>query len=252
MPENPAIAELLELARIDGLLVKYRKRALAGPQEIAQKEAEERAAQKNFDAAKDEVRIQLLDGNRHALEAHTAAAELAQVQQRLRNIKNNAEYNHLTERQSDLRAAIDQEESAVLQGMETLDRLQASERERLAALEAVRSDLERLKADVAAEAGRIREEQRNLKAKRDIALRRVDEANPSASAVYDTALRRTRGDAMAVLADGVCQACFRNQSPSVLNAILLGTDLRAMVCPGCGRILRLAPGDDGFTKTEDG
>ena len=248
---NEIFAELLELARIDSQLVKCRKRVLAGPRDIALKETAEQTARKAMEAIRDEVRGHALDGDRHALEAHTAAAELAQVQQRLRVVKNNAEYSHLNERLQDLRETIDREESAVLQSMETLDRLRERERERAAALDAARADLEKTKADVALEAERIKVRQRDLKFKRDFQLQRVAETRADALEVYNAALQRTRGDALAVLADQVCQACFRQQSPGVLNALVLGVDLKAMVCPGCGRILHLAKGDDGLGASDD-
>ena len=251
MPMNETIKELLELARIDRQLVKYRKRVLAGPREIAQKEEACRAQKNELDRIRNEVRVHALEGDRHALDAHTAAAETSSIQQRLNTVKNNAEYAHYTNRLRDLREIIDREESIVLKNMEVVDRLRERERAQTAEVEAAKAELEQLKADVAREAEDIRLQQRDLKAKREIQLKRVSETNADAPAAYNAALQRTRGDAMALMVDEVCQACFRRQNPSVLNAILLATDTRGMTCPGCGRLLHLAPDDNGAGPADD-
>lgn len=236
---NELMRTLYDLTRIDRKLVRCRKRILAGPREIAENEAKFKEIETACAALRDQVRDQALDSDRHALEAHTAAAELTQVQQRLRVVKNNSEYNHLNERLRDLREIIDREESVVLQGMEAMDRLRAKEKEKIDEVDAALAALEKLKADVEAEAARIQAEQRELKAKREVALRRVADADPTggASGAYDASVKRTRGDAMGQMVDNVCQSCFRTQNPNVLDAILKGTDPAAMTCPGCGRIL---------------
>lgn len=244
---SEAMAHLRALYRIDRQLIRYKKRLVAGNEELAlldRKIAETEAALKGVE---EEIRAKTLEIDRVQLGARAAEAELATQDRHLRIAKNNTEYRITTDRIKELRRQLDEMETALLQGMEALDagrsRLQATQTSLAESRAARVARAEKNESDATA----IRAEQTQLKQRRQLAIEKVRAADDTAYALYDDALRRTKGDALGRLAGGVCQACFMRQNPAVINAAMVGRDLRQARCGGCGRILSM----DAEDLTED-
>ena len=113
------------------------------------------------------------------------------------------------------------------------------------ALSALQEAGERLTQKLAEGSRDIRAQQQGLKERRDGLVAELRKEDPAALEIYDGALRATRGDALGQLRDHVCQSCFMGQNPAVVDAAMVGRDLKAAQCRGCGRILVPETGSGG-------
>ena len=235
------------LHRIDQKLIRLKKRLVAAREETGLLEKQLAGAAEVQKKAEEAIRRQAVEMDRFQLDARTAEAELADQDRKLKIVKNNVEYAIVTDRIRELRRRIDESETTLLQSMDSMDRQKA---ELLASQGAV-ADLQRRQKELVegneADAASIRSEQQDLAQRRKLAVEEIRSTDEHAYSLYDDALRRNHGDALAELKDGVCQACFMRQNAAVINATLVGRDLRTARCGGCGRILRAPAGaaEDG-------
>lgn len=228
---------LLHLNRVDKALITLKRRLDAAKEELVLRDRELAAAEARRQTAEDAIRRAALDLDRVQLETRADQAEFADQDRKLKAVKNNTEYEIVTDRIKELRHRIDDNETAMLQGMDALDAAKAALAGAQAQVDAARAaraaQVEKNESDVRA----IRAEQSTLKEKRELWIEKIRVADESAYALYNDALRRTKGDALAKFAEGVCQSCYMQQSPSVASAVMVGRELRTMRCGGCGRIL---------------
>ena len=66
----------------------------------------------------------------------------------------------------------------------------------------------------------------------------IENIEPEDLEIYEAALRRNQGVAMALMKDGACQGCFSKPVQNVQNQVLLNRQL--VPCSACGRILYIA------------
>jgi predicted nucleic acid-binding Zn-ribbon protein len=232
------LEELQALHAIDQKLIHLKKRLQAGPKEIVhyEKKLAELAADRK--AAEEEIKRKASGVDQCNLDIRTAEAELQKAEEQLRGTKNNKEYKILTDQIKEYKNEISEKETQALQIMEELDGLRGAIKEKQAQEAAAREKLEAIKAEIAEEEETIRAEGKTLKQERNGQIARIRALDREAQAVYDDALQRGRGSALAEMnAGGVCQACFRKASPNIENIVLVGKDLKEMRCAGCGRIL---------------
>lgn len=228
---------LRALHAIDRSLIGLKRRLLAAREEQALHGKALAAAADRRRRAEEAIRRHTLDLDRLQLDDRAAQAELADQERRIRMIKNNAEYDIVVSRTRELRRQIDGNETGLLQGMEALDALRAELAQAQAALAACQADGQALAGRSADDGAAIRQEQMALKGRRDRAVADLRQLDAHAYGIYDDALRSTRGDALGELRGKVCQSCGMRLSPAVVDAALVGRDLTAARCGGCGRIL---------------
>lgn len=231
------------LYRIDRNLIRLKRIMIAGKEELALIDKEIARAEAAQKSAEDAIRELTLELDRVQLDARTAEAELSDQDRKLKTVKNTVEYRIVTDRVKELRRRIDEAENSLLAGMDSLDRGKARLTEAQAKTAELRVQREKKAEDAARGLTAIKNEQKDLKRRRDLAIEKIRSIDEHAFSLYDDALRRTKGDALGTLEGGVCQSCFMRQNPAVINAVLVGNDLRTARCGGCGRILSPADCD---------
>lgn len=228
---------LHELARVDEELIRLGKRLKAGPEEVLQQEAKLDAARVARREAEVAIREKTAQVDQMNLDLRTYEADIAEAEEQLHGIKNNKEYRILTDRIRDMKQAVSDRETDAIGLMDELDGMRTALRETQQAVATEEETLTALRTEVEHEAAGIRARAQELRTDREARAAAVKNADINAMEVYEQALRRTRGAAMAEMVDGICQACFRKLSPNVENAILVGKDLKQSRCAGCGRLL---------------
>ena len=241
---TPIVRELLTLYTIDRSILGAKERHHQAARAVLEQEKVRDAALADRQRAEEAIREQAMATDRVNLEMRTAEAEAKDQENKVKAIKNQREYRIVTDRIKELKQLLTRHEETILTAMENLDRL----REHLAhteeATRAAEAELERLKAEGHQTQQAVRAELEMLKTRREAQIAAVRAIDGNAWDVYDQALKRTRGDAMAKLSsNGVCQACNRRQNPNVINLILVGKDIRSGRCQGCGRLLYIDPSD---------
>lgn len=108
--------------------------------------------------------------------------------------------------------------------------------------DALRTVVQQLEGDVAEhssnverEAAEVRERARAMQAERK--RRGTSELSPDVLGTYEKLLQSREGQAMAELADRVCQGCYVSVPNNIYVRLARSTEL--VYCPSCGRILYL-------------
>ena len=230
--------DMLDLNAIDRRIVRGKlrlqevTRAVAAQEKVLEETREK--ARKIETAIKDKA----FAADRLNMEIRVAEAEAGDQEKKLKNIKNQREFRIVSDRIKDLKIRVDEHESAVLSGMEELDKL----REQMAAChnQVGEEDLKltSIRQKAQEEANEIKAKHEALLAERKAAVSKVEREDSSAYVAYDLALKRTKGDPLAEMTmDGICQSCFRRQNSNVMNMVHIGKDVKNCRCQGCGRIL---------------
>ncbi|MCX7933665.1 MAG: hypothetical protein N3A66_00220 [Planctomycetota bacterium] len=232
---------LLALYQIDSEMLKHRKRLQALPEEIAQREKEVNLAREQRQAVESAIQERTRRLDEYNLDIRSHTDELRDLEEKLRMVKNNKEYRILSDRIRELKQTISELETAALLLMEEIDNLRREMVAKQAIVAEQEQRVEEAKKLCQEEAERIRQELLNNKKRREEAIAKVKALNDGAMEVYENAYRRTHGDAMAALANGICQSCFQKQSPNVENMVLVAREIKKCRCAGCGRILYIKP-----------
>ena len=235
--------EMLSLNMVDRKIIAGKTRLGELAKEVAAQEKRIEEAREKARKVEAATKEKVFATDRINMDVRAAEAEVGEQEQKLKNIKNQREFRIVSDRIKELKIMVDENESAVLAGMEELDVL----RERLTACHAVIGEEELKLISVRQKA---REETETIKARhaelimeRQSAMQRVEAIDASACQAYDHALKRTKGDSMGEMTmDGICQACFRRQNTSVMNIVHIGKDIKNCRCQGCGRILYVKNG----------
>jgi predicted nucleic acid-binding Zn-ribbon protein len=229
---------MLNLYDIDRKIVrgKGRIREVAKSVQIQEKNIE--MAREKARAVEKDLKDKAFSTDRLNMDMRAAEAEVGEQERKLKSIKNQKEYRIVTDRIKELKIKVDENESAVLAGMEEIERLQ----ERMKACHDVVGEEElklvSIKQGAQEEAEKIKASHAELVRRRKDAVRAVEERDGTAYLAYDHALKRTKGDPLAEMTmDGICRSCFRRQNSNVMNIVHIGKDVKNCRCQGCGRIL---------------
>jgi len=228
---------LLGLYQIDTELVALKRLMNAGPEEIRMQEqqvAAAREARKNIETVIKEKAAAVDNSN---LDIRSAETEVEEQEQKLHQIKNNKEYKIVTERIKELKQKVTEQENLALQAMEEMERLRQELKTKQEEMAATETKLEEIRLEVEQENAKSMIRVHQLKSQRDIQVKELEELDPAIREIYSMALRRGEGDAMAKMENGVCQKCFRKQSPNIESIVKVGRQLKKCTCAGCGRLL---------------
>ncbi len=234
---RPVAEEILALAEIDGRLVELKETLQTGPAEIARNEKELQASREARAGMEQAIREKAAAVDQCNLDIKTYEADLTDQEEKIRICKNNKEYKILFEHIKNLKQQIGDKETEELQFMEELDTLRQQLKERQEALSRAEQELAETRARVARETEAVKVQQKELVEQRNKHIEKIRQLDQTAMKVYVTALQRGKGHAVAELADGICQACFRKASPNLRNLVMAKKDIVKCVCAGCGRIL---------------
>ena len=236
---------MLDLNGVDRRIVRGKLRLQEVAREVATQEKSLEEAREKARGIEQAIKDKAFSADRVNMEIRAAEAEAADQERKLKNIKNQREFRIVTDRIKDLKIRVDENESAVLAGMQELDKL----REDMAAAhnrigeEDLKLTTTRQKAQE--EVNEIKAKHAALLEERKAAVKKVEAIDPSAYQAYDMALKRTKGDPLAEMSmDGICQSCFIRQNSNVMNMVHIGMDVKSCRCQGCGRILYAKPDKD--------
>lgn len=236
--------EMLELNAIDRRIIGGKNRISEMSREIAIQEGRIESAREKARKIENATKEKAFSTDRLNMDVRAAEAEVGEQEKKLKHIKNQREFRIVTDRIKELKILVDENESAVIAGMDELDSL----REQLTACHQTIGDeelkLTTIKQKAHEEAESIKARHAELVAERQRAVERVASLDATAYHAYDYALKRTKGDPLAEMTrDGICQSCFRRQNSNVMNIVHIGKDIKNCRCQGCGRILYVKDGE---------
>lgn len=230
--------EMLNLNDIDRKIVRGKERLGECRREIATQEKNIETARDKARAAEKAVKDRMFAADRLNVDLRAAEAEMTDQENKIKSIKNQKEYRIVTDRIKELKILIDRNETAILSGMDELDRLREAMTSCQNAVGEEELRLAGVREKAREETETIKKRHAELLAMRREAVRKVEAIDASAYQAYDTALKRTKGDPISEMSrDGICRACFRRQNSNVLNIVHIGKDVKNCRCQGCGRIL---------------
>ena len=229
---------MLDLNALDRRIVAGKTRMMELAREVSAQEKKIQEARDKARQVEAATKEKVFSTDRLNMDVRSAEAEVGEQERKLKGIKNQREFRVLSDRIKELKIMVDENESAVLAGMEELDVL----RERLTACHDVIGEeelkLTTIRQRVHEEAETIKARHAELIASRQESVKQVEAIDSSAYQAYDHALKRTKGDPMSEMTmDGICQSCFRRQNSSGMNIVHIGKDVKNCRCQGCGRIL---------------
>lgn len=232
MNDSNDVKTLRALAELDGRKRQLEADAANIPAERAKREAalealraEWRRAQGEYDALLKERRS--LDA---ALQDKSQALNRYRTQ--LDAVKTNKEYQSMQAEIERTRAEILAGEDRLLELMEKIDDAAPLVAEKRSAAEAFEEEDRALRAD---EDRRQRELEVQLIEVEEKRKRLLPGLSPAARSEYLRVFEHYRGDAFAVVVDGVCQGCFVNIPSQTIGQIQGGTCI--FRCETCGRFI---------------
>ncbi|MCC8180012.1 MAG: hypothetical protein LIP23_03750 [Planctomycetes bacterium] len=229
---------LLELNQVDKRIVRGKLRLQELNREIAAQEQVLEQARDRSRKIEEAIKDKAFATDRLNMEIRAAEAEVGEQERKLKAIKNQKEFRIVTDRIKDLKIQVDDNESAVISGMEELDKLREQMNEAHNRIGEEDLKLTSIKETAQEEAKHIRENHAALLEERKAKARAVQDEDILSYQAYDLALKRTKGDPLAEMSlDGICQSCFRRQNSNVLNLVHIGKDIKNCRCQGCGRIM---------------
>ncbi len=236
--------EMLNLNQVDRRIVRGKLRLQELAREVAAQEKRVEEAREKSRSIEQSIKDKAFAADRLNLDIRSAEAEAGDQEKKLKSIKNQREFRIVTDRIKDLKIRVDESESAVLAGMEELDKL----REQMTAVQAKIGEedlkLTSIRQKAHEEAEEIKAKHTALLEERKAVVERVQVMDASAYQAYDLALKRTKGDPIAEMTmDGICQSCFRRQNSNVMNIVHIGKDVKNCRCQGCGRIMYVKEGE---------
>jgi len=235
-PISEQLKPLLDIQAIDLKLRELSDRRDVWPRKIEQIEARRDELNESRASVAQRRTEQQMERDRLELEMREETARINQYERRIREIKNNREYQALLREVGVSKKARGDAEEAALQAMQEIDELDAE----IAALDervaAVDAELSEVNQGFAAARGEIDGQIEALDSERAALVK--DVAQPLLQRY--TLVQRRHGDVIvAAGADGTCSGCQRRLPPQLYNQVL--RDEQLMTCPACHRILHAAP-----------
>ncbi len=232
--------KLRELAEIDSQLVALKRKVDAGPKELEQQMQYCDAVK----AARSEVQEACMrcaaELDSLGLDVKSLEAEVKELDQKIGIVKNSKEYKIVTERIKDVKSSISDNEKKEIELMEELEGLKKVLAEKNDELETEENKLKFIMDSNELDATDIKGRQRDLVGQRKSMVAAIKTIDIDAIDIYNTALARGKGYAVAELKDSACQRCFRKVSPSTENLVIAHKSLDKVICPGCGRLLYIS------------
>ena len=151
---------------------------------------------------------------------------------RLNDIRNQREYQALSRETENARRVTKDNEAKILEHWELKEKHQSK-------LEQTRSDLESIRSQISEEKSGSDSSGNELTTKLDTLRSGRSELSPdikpSLLKRYDQVRQKRRGQGLAVVSGGTCQACHMMLPPQLYNTILRGESIET--CPSCLRFL---------------
>ncbi len=234
---------ILNLNSIDAGIVRGKLRLQELTRDIADQEKKVEQAREKARKIENAIKETAFSTDRLNMEIRTAEAEAGEQEKKLKGIKNQKEFRIISDRIKDLKIQVDENESAAIAGMEQLDKLREEVNAAHAQIGEEDLKLTSVRQKAQEEAQELKARHQALLEQRKVAVKKVEALDAPAMQAYDLALKRTKGDPVAIMTpDGICQSCFQRQNSNVTNIVHIGADVKNSRCQGCGRIMYVKDG----------
>jgi predicted nucleic acid-binding Zn-ribbon protein len=225
------ISNLVKLQARDDEIRALESRLAEIPKEVKELEREIATEKKNLKAAEDA----LAEGQKsqRAAEGELSAAEekLSKYQDQLMNVKSNEEYKAMQKQIEVTKKEIGDIETKILQGLDTLEELEAKRDERDKELQQGQKKVGGMEKELDEEKKKLEAELAERQKAREELLSVIPE---DLFAEYQKIAKARGGVAMAAAVDERCQVCMVRMRPQVFYELKLGDKHN---CSSCTRIL---------------
>lgn len=203
--------------------------------EVASETRAMEAAVAGLERAREEVRKMQMEVDRRNSELKGKEEAITRMEGQLMSLKSNEEYAAMRRQIEDRRAQTSKEEEEILEAMEAVEQRGAS------VAESSREVEERRRAKDSAEK-RLAQRRQELEGRLADLRRRWEEQaqglDPEVRDTYVEVRDHRDGRGVAQLSpDGLCQGCYVQLRPQILNALMGG---KLVSCPSCQRFLYMA------------
>lgn len=222
---------LRTLHRIHRQLEDLRGRIAAGPRQITAQTKQTETAEAGRSDVQERIKQAKAAVDRKQLQLRSAEAKILDLEAKLNTCKTNREYQLLTEQIAADRMATKVLEDEILEGLETVDTVQATLPAAEQTLASAKKSLEETKRRVAGESTELEAEVARVRAELEATER---ELAGDARSLYDRAAKHKGADALAPVEGDCCGGCFQQITGKMSSDLLLG---QAVMCRGCGRLL---------------
>jgi predicted nucleic acid-binding Zn-ribbon protein len=228
-------AELLELLhRLHRQLADLRERQERGPRQVRAREGAVARLEADLGAAQEAVKQARLTGDRKQLDLKSGEQKVLDWKAKLNACSSNKEYQTLVDQIAAAEMAASVLADEILEGMEKVDRLEVVVVEAKSRVGTGKTDLTKLRDDVAEEGQRVaadisRLEGELAEAEKQLPVEFRDD--------YRRVIRGKGADGLARLEDGTCGGCGKQVTLNMQNQLMLG---KPIFCTACGRLLYIA------------
>ncbi len=242
--QNPEIAALVNLDRLDAKALKLRRELSELPQALEKRKAAIKAAKARVQALHDEQKTLEKEIHGFELEVKTRAEGVKKLSLQQNTAKTNEEYATLTREIDALKKQSSELEDKQLARYERIDQIRVEEKQGKAGIEVEEANLRDEEATLAKERNEIEGELGEVAARRAAAEKAVTAAN---MALYKRILDKKGDKALASVQGRTCQGCFMEVPSNMIATLLKGGDI--VTCKNCSRILYLMEDYRAVTPT---
>lgn len=228
---------LRTLHRMHRQLEDLRGRIAAGPRSVEARTRNLDAASAKLAAIQEEVKKARLVGDQKQLQLRSMETRIKECEAKRNAAKTNREYQLLGEQMEADNEAKRVLEDEILEALERVDALRATQPPSEAEVAAAKKSLEETKVKVNAERGSLDSEVARVSGD----LETAEKDLPADSRESYRRLVKSKGaDAMAMLEGESCGGCFQQLPPNALAELSMG---KVVPCRSCGRLLYASRAD---------
>jgi hypothetical protein len=215
---------------------EFKIRGLKGDQDRYPREIEQlqtKLSSEKETAAQDKERLDFLEREHRRKEGDLdeLGDKIRKTKGRLFEVKTNKEYQALLHEIGRMEESTDKNEDDILAMLDEIDQLRGSVTQREGDLVNLEQEVRTEVAEIEKKLARIVEEITTAEKRREEIRASLD---PDLVRAYET-LKQRRGTALTVVKNGVCQGCYVNIPPQMVNEVQRNDTL--IRCPNCNRFL---------------
>lgn len=226
------LKKLYEIQQIDSEITELENQQSALLEKLQELEAKS-------EELTDQVNSTSIDAERAARDAKDLEAtveadkmKIKKWENRLNDIRNQREYQALSRETENARRVTKDNEAKILEHWEQKEKFQAELESKKAELDSIRSKISEEKTGSDSSSGELNSKLTELRGQR---TGLSPDVNASLLKRYDQVRQKRRGQGLAVVTGGTCQACHMMLPPQLYNTILRGESIET--CPACLRFL---------------
>jgi hypothetical protein len=231
---HPAIPQLLELQRLDGIIASARAELDGLPKQLREADAKLNGARAAVTAAKEAQTQALTRRKKKELDVEEWRSRAKKYREQSSSVKTNEAYKALQHEIANAEAEVTKAEDLVLEQMMALEEVELR-------VKHVEADLREAEQAIAVEKKQMQVKYGEKKKKMEgAAAERVEIAKKVPEDLLDLYTRVDKkhpGSALAEARDEQCRACGVRVLPHVLQLLKTETDEEVFRCETCGRIL---------------